>query len=167
MKKIFAVMSLFAACIPSVAAAAPLEAEDAVAYLLAGIQVSGTTNLAGTELVWTQNAPGSFVGVGTTAEGPLNMNMSVRQITGCTYETAGNVTVDGKVVVSVPPATYDFTKIISLDLLRPNLAGVDGTKNFCTSDDANLCGSVIDLAVPTDAATYNRVYQEFRSANCP
>ncbi|MDB5586022.1 MAG: hypothetical protein JWP26_992 [Devosia sp.] len=167
MKKIFAIMALIVTSIPAVAVASPLEAEDAVAYLLAGIQVSKTTNVAGTDLLWTQNASGRFVGIGSHADGPVHMIMSVRKLTDCTYETSGNVTVAGEVVASVAPAVYDFTKIIGIDLLRPNLAGVDAAKGFCTSNEPSMCGSFIDLAVPTDAATYKQVYQDFRSDHCP
>ena len=150
--------------IPGFAAAATLSPEEAVAYLIVGIQVGKHSESAGFGWDWQESSPGVFTGSATSQGQAVDVTVSVTAASDCAYVIATHVTVDSR-----PPydarGTYDFSKITGISLTGPVTATIAGS-DFCTSQDDGVCDAKVQLAVPTDQATLDAVYGDFRKETC-
>ena len=150
--------------IPGLAAAATLTPEEAVAFLLVGIQVGKHSEIAGMGFDWQESPPGVFAGTAKREGLAVDLAISVTAASDCAYVIATHVTVDSR-----PPydarGTYDFSKITGISLTGPVTATIAGS-DFCTSQDDGVCDAKVQLAVPTDQATLDAVYGDFRKETC-
>lgn len=146
------------------ATAASLTPEQAAAFLLVGIQVGQQTSLSGAEFAWEEKSPGQFSGAGTSNGHALQLNVDVVGTAPCVYDFDTRVTIDANPVLNAK-ATYDFSKITGMTLTGPDTAEIAGS-DYCTSDTEGVCTPELSLSVPTDEATFNGVYQDFRAASC-
>ena len=136
---------------------------DQVAYLLVGVQDGKDFVLEGVPLKWAKTAPGKFA---ATSPDGITLGMSFTQTTSaCAYRVDVDVAAGGKNVMH-GEMHYDFAKITGMALVSPEVAEISGT-DYCTSTDQSMCTSRIGMSIPTDAATFDRTYADFRAASCP
>ena len=162
MRLIIAVLLLLP--IPGLAAAATLTPEEAVAFLLVGIQVGKHSEIAGMGFDWQESPPGVFAGTAKREGLAVDLAISVTAASDCAYVIATHITVETK-----PPydakQTIDFSKITGMSLTSPDTVAITGS-DFCTSQDEDVCDTAGRLAVPTDQATFDAVYGDFRKETC-
>ena len=155
------------AALPFILAAAPAAAQtldppDAVAYLLVGIQEGASFELNGMSLYWEKTAPGVF-----RATGPQDFSMIIsaaQQGSSCIYDLAVDMSLGAEKYQQ--KAGFDFSKITGMTFTSETTAQIEGS-GYCIGADQSMCSPSVSFSVPTDAATFDKVYADFRAGACP